>query len=536
MKNSSSRPGHPADALTRRQLLQRFGMIGGASMMMGAMNAWDLMAAPAGQRPILEGDPGDARVLILGGGISGLVTGYELGKRGYDYTILEARDRVGGLAWSVKRGDQHTELGPDGETQICDFDEGMYFNAGPWRIPHAHKAVLGYCKELGVRLEEFRDQNTVFYSDDPKLGSLSGRKVYMHELQADLWGQTSELLAKAANRGAIDDALTVEDRELLVDFLVRAGYLSNRDQVYRPDIAVRESPDGYDLRELLGSPFARDVRSVYSGTGGPEPVFQPTGGMMEIPLALGRAVSDNLVHGAIVESVTQTPDEVRVVYREAGSGVRRELTSDYVVSCLPMSILKRLDVNFSPEMAAAVEASNHSETAKMGLQMDRRFWEEDDGVYGGHLVYLPYLTEAELDAGKPAVPIPQFSYPSNDYTSHKGILLGFYGNATIPDLKGVPLVDAPIADRIEHVLTHASVVHPQIRDAYHSAYAVWWDRIEFSRGAWARSPGNRLEQLAKPDGRLYLGAAGASEDPSWMEHAIEAAWRTVEAIHSRVMA
>jgi monoamine oxidase len=70
---------------------------------MSAMSSWDLMAGSAGQRPQLSGC-GSARVLVLGAGLSGLVAAYELGKQGYDCQVLEARDRVGGLQWTVQRG------------------------------------------------------------------------------------------------------------------------------------------------------------------------------------------------------------------------------------------------------------------------------------------------------------------------------------------------------------------------------------------------------------------------------------------------
>ncbi|GDY60209.1 hypothetical protein SVIO_108320 [Streptomyces violaceusniger] len=38
---------------------------------------------------------GGKKVLVLGGGIAGLATAYELGKAGYDCQILEAKDRPG---------------------------------------------------------------------------------------------------------------------------------------------------------------------------------------------------------------------------------------------------------------------------------------------------------------------------------------------------------------------------------------------------------------------------------------------------------
>ena len=91
-------------ALTRRRFLGHLGAVGGSSLVMTAMASWDQLAGAAGQRPALEGRPRAAKVIVIGAGISGLVVGYELGKLGYDFRILEARDRVGGLAWTIRRG------------------------------------------------------------------------------------------------------------------------------------------------------------------------------------------------------------------------------------------------------------------------------------------------------------------------------------------------------------------------------------------------------------------------------------------------
>src|SRR5579862_2084780 len=98
--------GFPAipSAATRRRFLGHLGAIGGSSLVMSALSSWDLMAAEAGKRPELTGRPRNAKVLILGAGISGLTLGYELNKLGYDFHILEARDRVGGLSWTIRNG------------------------------------------------------------------------------------------------------------------------------------------------------------------------------------------------------------------------------------------------------------------------------------------------------------------------------------------------------------------------------------------------------------------------------------------------
>ena len=89
----SSRKGcSDRDVITRRHLLQAFAAFGGSSLVMGAMESWGLMGASGARRPTLQGRPQGTRVIVLGGGISGLTVGYELGKLGYDYQVLEARD------------------------------------------------------------------------------------------------------------------------------------------------------------------------------------------------------------------------------------------------------------------------------------------------------------------------------------------------------------------------------------------------------------------------------------------------------------
>ncbi len=502
--------------MTRRDVLEAFAGIGGSSLMMGAMNVWGLMGAPSRPKPVLSGKQPGTRVIILGAGISGLTVGYELKKLDYDYQILEARDWVGGLCWTVKRGDQHTEI--DGERQVCRFDEGQYFNAGAWRIPNADTSVLNYCKELGVPVELFvnwSDANFL-YEEDPERGPLAGRRVRLREVKADLWGSTSELLAKAMDQGRIDLPLTAEDKELLIEFLVRAGYLDSEDHLYRPP-NLRGSEDRYDLTALLQSGFASRVRSLYAGIGGPDPLFQPVGGMQQIPLALERAQPGKVTLNAEVVSVRQTEDAVRVMYRDTRTGATTEAVADYCVCCLPMSIMKQLDISLSPDLATAIQESSHNTSAKMGLQMKRRFWEEDDGIFGGHLF------------GR-SLGLGEFSYPSNDYYTPKGVLLGFYADGDTEDLG-----NKRIRERIEYVLERAGKVHPQIRGEFEAAYAVWWEKVPYSLGAYARTPPPaRLEQLSKADGRIYLGSAGASARPAWLEGAIQSAWRTVEAVHARV--
>ena len=519
---------HDRRPWTRRDFLERVGVTGGTALVMSAMNSWELLGAQAGPRPILTGRPKGTKVIVLGAGMSGLTVGYELGKLGYDYRILEARDRVGGVNWTIRKGATHTELGPGGETQVCAFDDGMYVNGGPWRIPHSHAGVLGYCKELGVPLEVFINEAEAayFYYEGANLGALASKRVRLREVKADMLGYTSELLAKAIDQGKLDLPLTAEDKERFLAFLTTEGYLDSKDKAYKKHSA-RGPGDPHDFKALLDSGFGNRIRSVMDGTG-QAPMFQPVGGMDQIPKAFQKKIGDKLTLGAEVLSIHQTADGVTVVYKNVKTGAKTEVTADYCISCVPLTVLSGIDVSLSPETMAAVKGTPYSPSAKMGLQMKRRFWEEDDRIFGGHL----YSN----------LPFGEFSYPSNGYFGDKGVLLGFYGNG---QMSGV--VNMPIKARIEHVLTHASKVHPQIRAEYEAAYCVFWEKIPYSvgafsggggggRGGGANAGADRLVTLGKPDNRIYLGCAAVSGNGAWIEGAIGAGWKQVKALHERVMA
>ncbi len=205
---------------SRRQFLERLAGTAGAAMTYEAMVGMGLLAVPT--RPAsafsLQGQGAGTRVIVLGGGLAGLSTAYELGKLGYDVTVLEARMRPGGRCYTVKKGMASEETGA-ASSQVCGFDEGQYFNPGPMRIPHHHTATLAYCRELGVPLEVLTsDDNESAYVYLRNSTKLAGKKLREREIRADMGGYTAELLAKAVGApGVLDARMTAADEEALLE-------------------------------------------------------------------------------------------------------------------------------------------------------------------------------------------------------------------------------------------------------------------------------------------------------------------------------
>jgi monoamine oxidase len=97
-------------------------------------------------------------------------------------------------------------------------------------------------------------------------------------------------------------------------------------------------------------------------------------------------------------------------------------------------------MNVGPELAAAIRAVPYSTSCKVGIEFKRRFWEQDEQIYGG-------INYTDL-------PNSQISYPSSRYGAKgPGVWLGAYtGGAT-----GYELTALPPAERIARVLQWNSV-------------------------------------------------------------------------------
>lgn len=515
---------------SRRQFLNMVGAAGGSSAVLQAGIALGLIpsgaAAHTPRADLLNLGSQGRRVVILGAGISGLTCAYELERAGYDVTVIEAANRIGGRNLTVRRGDVIDEMG---NPQTCEFDDhpNLYFNCGPARIPAHHENLLHYCRVLDVPLEMFVNVNYHAWVQDPE--AFDGRPVRMREYMADARGFMTELISKAVNKADFEAAFSDLDAERLLAFLRAYGDL-DENNLYKGSRRAGYASGGMteaptlktplDFREILKSSFWRFRMHWGEGEDQAAPLMQAVGGNDNIVKRFVRNITSPIITGAPVQSIRLREDGVDVVYDRGG---RPELISaDYCFNCIPKHLLHGIPNNFPREYLTAMANVGRGKLFKIGLQMNERFWEKEN-IYGGIT-----WTNQEVE---------QIWYPTHGIHGRKGIVLGAY---VFNDQTNDLLARMTPAERIALAIENGENIHTGYGSHVENGVTVAWHRMNYLMGCtaqWTEEARQRYFQtLQRPTGRHYLIGDQISYHPGWQEGAISSAHHALADLDRRVRA
>ncbi len=526
----------PDTAPTRRDLLSMVGVMAGSTAMYLAMFEIGHAQETAFKGPPkLSKPPPGSSVLVLGAGVAGMVAAMELRDAGYAVQVLEYNGRSGGRNWSLYGGDTYTELG--GATQHVQFDKGIYLNPGPWRIPYHHQGILHYAARCGAAMEPFTQMNYNAYVHSTK--AYGGKPKRYREVQADFNGHVAELLAKSAQQGALDQKVTKEDQEKLMVALQRWGAL-DKNFDYVKSIAA-SNKRGYDknpggglsavptpsepeaLHDLLGSGLWSAI-GTHSNFLMQSAIFQPKGGMGQIGLAMGRELGPLIQYNCKVVEIMQDDTGVTATYVDTKTGQnRRTARAQWCVNTIPTPVLSQIPMNVGPKLKAAIDHQPYHPSVKTGLQFKRRFWEQDEQIYGG-------ITYTDMPNGT-------LGYPMYDYFSKgKGMILGAY----VSGAESYPLGSKSPEERIKDALYWGSKIHPQYMAEFETGVSVSWHKVPWTLGcASTWTPENRAEHytnLCAMDGRIVLAGEHASYLGAWQEGAVTSAIDAITRLHQRATA
>lgn len=344
-------------------------------------------------------------VIIIGSGVGGLTTAYELlaQKSGANVTVLEASHKTGGRCLSLRTGDTLIEdVNSDlfdskpGEPQVVRFkrpvgDSEPYLNAGPGRIPSSHKRLLSYLKSFSVDVEIYvmNSESNLVQKDE----SFGGEPMVYRRLDHNTRGwlahmvyNKAEDLLRDAQFGISEEDLATRVRELQ-SLMISFGEL-DVDGTYSstagtPGFEDGKTRAGYQVLPGVTAGVVADVLSFdkllaskfWEGTKFYQPVdflwqptlFQPVGGMDQVQHAFAQqvaALGGNILLNSPVKHIEWNHDKRKYIVSVGQVGTEELIhyEADYCVCNLAMPFLKNildadlLDSALEPQFKAALNA------------------------------------------------------------------------------------------------------------------------------------------------------------------------------------
>ena len=451
------------------------------------------------------------KVIVVGAGMAGLTAAHELLRAGHDPILLEAQQRVGGRIQTLRE----------------PFAEGLYAETGAMRLPRSHKLTMAYVEKLGLKTIPFTIGNPKAY-------------YHLHGVRRRIaeWNATPDLMGfdvTSGERGRTAAQMWEEALKPLAATLHEKGEAGWEEIVARYDqystrefLELNAWSEGmieifgllFDQEALMNSSFLELFREEHGNYYGD--LLQIEGGMDTLPRALANAAPElraRIRFGAKMVALDQSPEGVTVHYHTAGG--RFKESGDYAILTVPFPVLRHVEVlkPFSRAKQRAIRQLHYDASAKIVMQFRRRFWEEDEGIFGGGTI-----TD---------LPIRIVFYPDHGRETGRGVVLVSYTWAEDAQRWG----SLSPTDRIAQALENFTQIHPQAAAEFEVGMSKMCHDDEFAGGAFALfDPGQQTllhAHIIAPEGHIHFAGEHASLAHAWIQGAIESGLRAAYEIHTQ---
>ena len=446
------------------------------------------------------------RVVVVGAGLAGLCTAYLLGERGYEVTVVEARDRPGGRVWTWRE----------------PFADGQWLEAGAPGGVDRDARLVRWCRTFSLELETDPPG-----PPPPVLFHLKGETFPERELVVrNPWGLPLEL-AKVAPQALLARYLGPLAARLgpsgpwtspewaAYDGKSLATLLRELDvpRAIRAPLARTLSGDAPETASALAA-IRQVARSPWAGLA---KRVRVKGGMDGLPRAFADRLKGRILYETAFVAVKTRRDGVTVF---AQRGPRAEpLEAGHVVLASPPGTLP--DADFDPGLPEgklhAIEALAHTRASQVFVQTKSRYYERR-GLQG--LLW----TDTPLDRVIVATPA--------DSPSARGLLRVSMNGAAAEEMD-----ELAEERRTPFALAMLELMLPGTRASAETVRFHSWTLDPWARGAsYEPGPGQvaaLLPVLASPVGSLHFAGEHTAAGGPGLEGALESAERVVEEIAGR---
>ncbi|MFT5452313.1 MAG: monoamine oxidase [Enterobacterales bacterium] len=288
-----------------------------------------VVVQPETPRPI-------TKVVVIGAGISGIKAAHKLSAAGFDVTVLEGRNRVGGRTWS--NNDMGTPL-----------DMGASWIHGIKGNPIHQLAT-----DLKVEMVEWDYDNDIVYDYQGNIDYEIDSKLAT--LESDMIGWFTSALTNDEN-ASIQDAADIgkENGDL--------GHLNERE--------INFMVNSFTEQDTAAPANNTSIAGILSSDGfyGPDVIFPKGYDVLAKTMATDLDVKLN----TWVSAINYEAEKVLV---ETSQG---NYEADYVIVTVPLGVLKKNVITFTPVLPPnkqdAIDALDMGVLNKVYLKFDNVFWD-----------------------------------------------------------------------------------------------------------------------------------------------------------------
>ncbi|GAA0776778.1 FAD-dependent oxidoreductase [Clostridium subterminale] len=525
-------------------------------------NLIELLSPPKDITTILS--PGKCKGInigIIGGGIAGLSTAFELRKLGFDITIFEQqKERIGGRIY----------------TYYFDENKRFYGEIGAMRIPVSHEATWNYINLFNLETTPFiqNNDNALIYVrnkraiNDPD-GISVMEKIYP-EFNLAPW-ERREPWQKLVSYGLGASLLEISPdirRELLQNKMKYSPEIE-----YFDSISIRRELEERGLSKgaielisciatypgwLYDNSYIESLQEQYAVDDAFR--YQIDGGMVNLPLAMYRSlmslnpreyknISENQLgkitwnSGNRVKGIYRNNEDNKVILEYSGEGETNSShqSFDFVVCAIPFSSLRNVTVYpmFSTSKMQAIKEVNYIAGQKTIFMCKERFWEEGGPskaiIGGGSYTDLPIgsiwypsynINYNITNLENQVLPIVRRKYKNYE---DGGVLMASY-NLTrdavrLGNLEPITRLES-IKRQVEHV---QGLKKGYLDDIVLENKTIQWDNEQGFFGAVCYyMPGQKrlfAYTSSKPeyDNRVYFAGEHISQEHGWIQGAVKSA-------------
>lgn len=444
-------------------------------------------------------------IIIVGAGLAGLVGASLLKEAGHKVTILEANNRIGGRVYTVR----------------SPFNNGLYFNAGPMRIPDVHTLTLAYIQKFGLSTNRFinRTPSDIIYANGIKTRLNifeQNPSILKYPVMPNERGKTAEELMLSVLQPIIN---FIKQDPVKNWFVIEKqykkyslGFVLNS---YLSEGAIDMIGILLDMEAYLGMSVVEVLREMIFFTSTNE-FNEITGGMDVLPQSFLPQLKENILFHQKMTAIIQQNESVTIRSIHEKTSEQFMVTGDIAIITIPFSALRFVKIepfdSFSYYKRRAIRELNYIASTKIAIEFKSRFWERI-GQYGGKSI-----TD---------LPIRFTYYPSYGIqTAGAAVVLASYTWAD-EALTWDSLSDE---ERIQYALKNlAELYGNQVYSEFVSGASVSWSQSSYSCGAFtAFEPGQELElypYIKIPEGRVHFAGEHTTVTHGWMQGAIESGIR-----------